>query len=133
MNFTVRQIADQINGTIVGDSDVNIIGISKIEEGSKGSLTFLANPKYTEYIYSTNASAAIVSNDFEPSEKIKITLIKVKDPYSSFTTILELFNKDNSERKGISNLSVVDKSSKISENFIYWIIYNYRQELYNIK
>ena len=58
MNFTVRQIADQINGTIVGDSDVNIIGISKIEEGSKGSLTFLANPKYTEYIYSTNASAA---------------------------------------------------------------------------
>ena len=115
MNFTVRQIADQINGTIVGDSDVNIIGISKIEEGSKGSLTFLANPKYTEYIYSTNASAAIVSNDFEPSEKIKITLIKVKDPYSSFTTILELFNKDNVERKGISNLSVVDKSSKISE------------------
>ena len=94
MNFTAKQIADQINGTIVGDPDVNILAISKIEEGSKGSLTFLANPKYTEYIYSTNASAAIVSNDFKPSEKIKITLIKVKDPYSSFTTILELFNKD---------------------------------------
>ena len=115
MNITVKQIADQINGTIVGDPDVNIIGISKIEDGSKGSLTFLANPKYTDHIYSTNASAAIVSNDFEPSKKIKITLIKVKDPYSSFTTILELFNKDNSKRKGISNLSVIDKSSKISE------------------
>ena len=101
MNFTARQIADQINGTIVGDPDINILNISKIEEGSKGSLTFLANPKYTEYIYSTNASATIVSNDFEPTEKIETTLIKVKDPYSSFTAILEMFNKDNSERKGL--------------------------------
>ena len=115
MNFTAKQIADQINGTIVGDPDINILNISKIEEGSKGSLTFLANPKYTEYIYSTNASATIVSNDFEPTEKIETTLIKVKDPYSSFTAILEMFNKDNSERKGISNLSVVDKTSKVSE------------------
>ena len=56
MNFTVRQIADQINGTIVGDSDVNIIGISKIEEGSKGSMTFLANPKYTCLLYTSDAA-----------------------------------------------------------------------------
>ena len=63
MNFTAKQIADQINGTIVGDPDVNILAISKIEEGSKGSLTFLANPKYTEYIYSTNASATAISRD----------------------------------------------------------------------
>ena len=116
MNFTAGQIADQINGTIVGDRDVDIFNISKIEEGVKGSLTFLANPKYTEFIYSTNASATIVSNDFEPTEKINTTLIKVKDPYSSFTTILELFNKDNLAKKGISNLSVIDKTAKISNS-----------------
>ena len=116
MNFTTGQIADQINGTVIGNRDAVITSISKIEEGSKGSLTFLANPKYTEYIYSTNASAAIVSNDFKPTEKIQITLIKVKDPYSSFTSILELFNKNQSDRKGISDLTVIDKSSKISDS-----------------
>lgn len=116
MNFTAGQIADQINGTIVGDRDIDILNISKIEEGSKGSLTFLANPKYTEFIYTTKASVAIVSSDFEPTEKIELTLIKVKDPYSSFTTILELFNKDLSNREGISQLTVIDKSSKISDS-----------------
>jgi len=116
MNFTAGHIADQINGTVVGDRDIDIFNISKIEEGSKGSLTFLANPKYTEFIYTTKASAAIVSSDFEPTERIELTLIKVKDPYSSFTTILELFNKDLSKRKGISQLTDVDKSSKISDS-----------------
>jgi len=116
MNFTAGQIADQINGTIVGDRDIDILNISKIEEGSKGSLTFLANPKYTEFIYTTKASAAIVSSDFEPTERIELTLIKVKDPYSSFTTILELFDKGLSKRKGISKLTDVDKSSKISDS-----------------
>ena len=116
MNFTAGHIADQINGTVVGDRNIDIFNISKIEEGSKGSLTFLANPKYTEFIYTTKASAAIVSSDFEPTEKIELTLIKVKDPYSSFTTILELFNKDLSKRKGISQLTDIDKSSKISDS-----------------
>ena len=116
MNFTAGHIADQINGTVVGDRDIDIFNISKIEEGSKGSLTFLANPKYTEFIYTTKASAAIVSSDFVPTEKIELTLIKVKDPYSSFTTILELFDKDLSKRKGISQLTDIDKSSKISDS-----------------
>ncbi len=116
MNFTAGQIADQLNGTVVGNRDVDINTLSKIEEGKKGSLTFLANPKYTEFIYSTDASATIVSNDFEPTEKITTTLIKVKDPYSSFTTILELFNDDQSKRSGISDKSDIDKSSTISKS-----------------
>ena len=116
MNFTAGQIADQLNGTVVGNRDVDINTLSKIEEGKKGSLTFLANPKYTEFIYSTNASATIVANDFEPTEKITTTLIKVKDPYSSFTTILELFNNDKSKRSGISDKSDIDKSSTISKS-----------------
>ena len=116
MNFTAGQIADQLNGTVVGNRDVDINTLSKIEEGKKGSLTFLANPKYTEFIYSTDASATIVSNDFEPTEKITTTLIKVKDPYSSFTTILELFNDDKSRRSGTSDKSDIDKSSTISKS-----------------
>ena len=116
MNFTAGRIADQLNGTVVGNRDVDINTLSKIEEGKKGSLTFLANPKYTEFIYSTDASATIVSNDFEPTEKITTTLIKVKDPYSSFTTILELFNDDKSKRSGISDKSDIDKSSTISKS-----------------
>ena len=116
MNFTAGQIADQLNGTVVGNRDVDINTLSKIEEGKKGSLTFLSNPKYTEFIYSTDASATIVSNDFEPTEKLTTTLIKVKDPYSSFTTILELFNDDKSKRSGISDKSDIDKSSTISKS-----------------
>jgi len=116
MNFTAGQIADQLNGTVVGNRDVDINTLSKIEEGKKGSLTFLANPKYTEFIYSTDASATIVSNDFEPTEKITTTLIKVRDPYSSFTTILELFNDDKFKRAGISDKSDIDKSSTISKS-----------------
>jgi len=116
MNFTAGQIADQLNGTVVGNRDVDINTLSKIEEGKKGSLTFLANPKYTEFIYSTDASATIVANDFEPTEKITTTLIKVRDPYSSFTTILELFNYDKSKRSGISDKSDIDKSSTISKS-----------------
>ena len=115
MNFTAGQIADQLNGTVVGDKEVGINTLSKIEEGKKGSLTFLANPKYTEFIYSTDASATIVANDFEPTEKITTTLIKVKDPYSSFTTILELFNDDKYKRAGISDKSDIHKSSIISK------------------
>ena len=75
MNLTARQIAKLINGTIVGDKNVHVCSISKIEEGTKGSLTFLANPKYTEFIYSTNASAAIVAEDFEPTEQINTCLL----------------------------------------------------------
>jgi len=116
MNLTARQIAKLINGTIVGDKNVHVCSISKIEEGTKGSLTFLANPKYTEFMYSTNASVAIVANDFEPTVKINTTLIKVKDPYSSFTTILELFNKENSSRKGVCKFTDIDKSAKISDS-----------------
>ena len=116
MNFTAGQIADQLNGIVIGDKEVDISSLSKIEEGVKGSLTFLANPKYTEYIYNTKASAAIVSNDFNPTKEIKTTLIKVKDPYSSFTTLLELFNINDSNKSGISKLSEINKTSSISKS-----------------
>ena len=113
MNLTTKQIAEQLNGVIEGDSEINISQLSKIEEGEIGSISFLANPKYTEYIYSTKASAVVVSNDFSPSEKLSTTLIRVKDPYQSFTDLLELYNSNKTDSKGIAKTSIIDKSSSI--------------------
>ena len=93
MNFTAGQIADQINGTIVGDRDVDIFNISKIEEGTKGSLTFLANPKYTEFIYSTNASAAIVS-ELNVNKEIQIKQILVDDTKKTLVLIANRWRKN---------------------------------------
>jgi len=116
MYLTTKQIAEEINGTIDGDSEIKISQLSKIEEGKKGSISFLANPKYTEYIYSTKASAVVVSNDFNPSEKVSTTLIRVKNPYQSFTDLLELYNYNKRDSKGIGKTSIIDKSSSIGDN-----------------
>ena len=124
MNLTTKQIAEEINGTVEGDSEIQISQLSKIEEGKKGSISFLANPKYTDYIYSTKASAVVVSNDFNPSEKISTTLIRVKDPYQSFTDLLELYNSNKKDSKGIGKTSIIDKSSSIGDNpFIDCLLY----------
>ena len=79
MKFTATQIAEILNGEVFGNPDVEVHTLSKIEEAAKGSLTFLANPKYTPHIYTTKASITIVGQDFVPENKIETTLIKVKD------------------------------------------------------
>ena len=85
MKFTAAQIAGILEGEVVGNPDAEVFKLSKIEEGTEGSLTFLANPKYINYIYSTQASVTIVNNTFEPEQEITTTLIKVEDAYKSFS------------------------------------------------
>ena len=92
MKFTAEQIAGILEGDIVGNPSVEVFKLAKIEEGSEGSLTFLANPKYTNYIYDTKASATIVNRDFIPESEITTTLIKVDDAYQSFALLLEYYN-----------------------------------------
>ena len=92
MKFTAQQIAGILEGDVVGNPDVEVSKLSKIEEGFEGSLTFLANPKYKHYIYSTEASITIVNKTFVPENKIKTTLIKVDDAYLAFSKILEYYN-----------------------------------------
>ena len=116
MNLTTKQIAEEINGTVEGDSEIKISQLSKIEEGENGSISFLANPKYTDYIYSTKASAVVVSNDFNPSEELSTTLIRVKDPYQSFTDLLELYNSNKKDSKGIAKTLIIDDSSSFGDN-----------------
>ena len=79
MEFSAQQIASVINGTVEGNAEVKVNYVSKIEEGKPGTISFLANPKYTQYIYNTLASIVIVNNDFKPEKEISATLIRVED------------------------------------------------------
>lgn len=93
MQFTASQIAALAGGEIVGDGNVVISTFAKIEEGRPGAISFLANPKYTHYIYSTASSAVLVSKDFVPEHPLNCTLIKVDDPYATVASLLEMASK----------------------------------------
>ena len=117
MNFSASQIAQLLEGEIVGNPDTQVSGLSKIEEGSQGSLSFLANPKYTEFIYKTNASIVIVGSDFKADKPLPstCTLIKVADPYASFAKLLELYNQIKHDKQGISDHAYIDPSAEIGK------------------
>ena len=90
MKFTAKQIAELLRGTVEGDSTVVLNQLTKIEEGCENSLSFLANPKYNEHLYSTDASAVIVNNSFTPEKSFSTTLIRVQDAYASFAELLRI-------------------------------------------
>ncbi|MCD2258900.1 UDP-3-O-(3-hydroxymyristoyl)glucosamine N-acyltransferase [Psychroserpens luteolus] len=116
MNFTAQQIAGILEGDIVGDPEVEVSKLSKIEEGTEGSLTFLANPKYKSYIYSTKASITIVNKTFEPENDITTTLIKVEDAYKSFSKLLEYYNQVKLNKHGIEQPSFISESATLGED-----------------
>ena len=91
MQFTVRQIADFINGEIDGDENQIIKQFNKIEEGKPHGISFLANPKYEEFLYDTASTAVVVNKSFSPKTSVKPTLIKVEDAYSAFSNLLKLY------------------------------------------
>lgn len=113
MKFTAEQIAGILEGEVVGNPSAEVYKLSKIEEGTSGSLTFLSNPKYQNFIYSTEASITIVNKSFEPEQPISTTLIKVEDAYKSFSKLLEYYNQVKLMKSGIEQPSV------ISENVVY--------------
>ena len=119
MQFTAKQISELLSGTIEGDENVQVAELSKIEDGKAGSLCFLSNPKYESYLYSTEASVVIVGEDFKPTQSFSATLIKVKDPYSAFSVLLEKYNEvlslENS-KSGIEQPSFIHPSAKIGKN-----------------
>lgn len=90
MKFTASQIARWAGGELIGNPDIPVSDLSKIEEGKPGSITFLANPKYTHFLYTTKASVVLVSRDFVPEKPVEATLIKVDNPYGTIATILEM-------------------------------------------
>jgi UDP-3-O-[3-hydroxymyristoyl] glucosamine N-acyltransferase len=116
VKFTAQQIAGILEGDVVGNPDVEVSKLSKIEEGFEGSLTFLANPKYTNYIYSTNASVTIVNKSFVAENEIKTTLIKVDDAYEAFSKVLEYYNQVKNNKEGIESPIFIAKSAKYGES-----------------
>lgn len=111
--FTAQQIADFLNGTIEGDPTVQVSNFSKIEEGKPGSLSFLANPKYTNYIYSTDASIVLVNNDFVAEKPVRATLIRVFNAYAGLAMLLDMVEKSKPKKTGIEPMSFVADSAKL--------------------
>ncbi len=116
MKFTAKQISEMLNGTVDGDENAIVSKLSRIEEGETEGITFLANPKYTQYIYTTNASVVVVSKDFVPEKPLKPTLIKVENPYLSFAVLLEAYNQIKLNKKGISPHSFIHKSAVVGKD-----------------
>lgn len=117
MNFTADQISHLVNGTVVGDGTVTVNTFAKIEEGRQGALSFLANPKYTHYIYTTESSVVLVRRDFEPEHPIKATLIKVDDPYDTVSKLLTMVNEMLSPAlSGIEQPSYIAPGVEIPED-----------------
>ena len=107
MKFTAGQIAGILDGEVFGNPDAEVYKLAKIEEGTEGSLTFLANTKYSNYLYSTNATIGIVNKSYELENEVKATLIKVDDAYSSFSKLLEYYNQIKLMKSGIEQPSVI--------------------------
>ena len=117
MEFTVSQIALLLGGEIQGDGEKKISMLAKIQEAKSGEISFLSNPKYEPYIYETKASAVIVNKDFKSRKELNTTLIKVDDPYSSFTVLLEEYHKFISfQKSGIEEPSFIGSSCTVGES-----------------
>ena len=117
MEFSASQIAQFLNGEVQGDPEIKVSNLSKIEQGEPGTLSFLANPKYTSYIYTTDASIVIVGKDFIPEQAVKATLVKVDDAYAAFAQLLEIYDQFRKNSKtGISSLAFIHPTAKVAED-----------------
>ncbi|UCE94088.1 MAG: UDP-3-O-(3-hydroxymyristoyl)glucosamine N-acyltransferase [Flavobacteriaceae bacterium] len=111
MKFTAKQISEILNGEVFGNPNEEVSKLSKIEEGEKGSLTFLSNPKYNSWLYTTDASVVIVDQKFQPEKEVTSTMIRVEDPYMAFTKLLEFYNNIQLHKSGIEEPSFVHPSA----------------------
>lgn len=116
MEFTAAAIAEFLKGEITGDPEIKVNTIAKIEEGHEGALSFLANPKYEHYIYSTGSSVVLVNRDFVPSAPVKATLIRVSNAYESFASLMTLADQSKPRKKGVHPSAVIEKSARIGKD-----------------
>ena len=116
MEFSAKQIAEYIQGTVIGNENATVHTFAKIEEGIPGAISFLSNPKYTHYIYDTQSSIVLVNKDFVPEKDIKATLIKVDNAYESLAKLLNLYEMSKPKKTGIDALAYIAPTAKIGEN-----------------
>ena len=117
MELTASQLAAIVNGTVEGDENVKVSTFARIEEGHSGALSFLANPKYTHHIYSTDSSVVLVKKDFTPEQPVKATLIRVDDPYATVAHLLEMVTQMSKvEKVGIETPSFISEGVDVPED-----------------
>ena len=116
MEFTAKQIADMINGRVEGNPDAKINTFAKIEEGKEGAISFLSNPKYTNYIYDTKSSVVLINEDVELTQPVTCTLIRVQNAYECVAKLLQMYASMMPKKTGVDPLAFVSKSAKIGEN-----------------
>ncbi len=116
MIFTAEQIAGILNGEVIGNPKAAVSQLSKIEEGIEGSLTFLSNPKYQNFIYSTKATITIVNKSFIADQELETTLIKVEDAYESFSKLLEYYDQVKNNKTGVEQQSILSETAVYGEN-----------------
>ena len=133
MELSAKQIAGILNGKVEGYEQITVNNFSKIEEGKPGTLTFLANPKYTNYIYTTKASIALVNDNFVPEKTLPetLTLIRVKDAYHAFAALLNLVEQSKPKKTGIESPVFISPSASFSQEEIYIGAFSYIGE--NVK
>lgn len=116
MEFTTKQIADFLHGSVEGDETIRLSDFAKIEEGRPAALSFLSNKKYEHYLYSTEAGAVLVDEDFRPEHPVRATLIRVKSAYESLAVLLQLVASAKPRKTGIHPTAVVGASAKIGKD-----------------
>ena len=117
MKITALEIAEKHNGTVEGDENILLTSLAKIQDAKKGSLSFLGHPKYNSFILSTKASAVLVGENFKIKNSEETTLIRVKDPYGTFNSLLiEKSNLKEKENTGIHHTAIIDFSAEIASD-----------------
>lgn len=116
MEFTAKQIAEFIGGKVEGDENVSVNTFAKIEEGKKGAISFLSNPKYLHYIYDTESSIVLLNEDVQLEKPVKATLIRVKDAYESVAKLLQLYTSMQPKKVGIDSLAFIHPSAKVGKD-----------------
>ncbi len=116
MTFTAEQIAAYVGGTVEGDPQAQVTTFAKIEEGVPGAISFLANPKYEQYVYDTQSSVVLVSRDFVPRTAVRATLVRVDNPYETVARLLQLYESMQPRRSGVSSLAFIDESARIGKD-----------------
>lgn len=116
MEFTAEQIANVIGGIVEGNKNATVNTFAKIEEGVKGAISFLSNPKYTHYIYDTKSSVVIINEDVELERNVSTTLIRVKNAYESIAKLLQIYEASKPKKTGISPLAYIAPTAKIGKD-----------------
>jgi len=116
MKFTAKQIAELLQGEVVGNADATVETFAKIEEGIEGALSFLANPKYEHYLYDTKSTVVLVNHDFQPQQEVTTTLVRVENAYEAIAKLLNFYEQAMAKRTGIHPTACIAESAVVGED-----------------